>query len=228
MDVGSFIRPEEACRMLQVVPGTLRSWAKQGKLRYVTTKGGHRRYELQSVLGLKDESIPESKSELKPRERKRFCYARVSTYSQKKDLETQLEYFKTAFPNHTCIKDLGSGLNFKRKGFLSILDCAIRGDLEEVVVTHKDRLCRFGYEIIERILQQKGGRIVVLHQENLTPEQELVQDLLTITTVFSARLYGLRSHSLKRQIRNASKKTKAQQDWKGIQDITPASVSDGE
>jgi hypothetical protein len=104
------------------------------------------------------------------------------------------------------IKDIGSGLNFKRKGFNSILDFAIKGDIQEVVVTHKDRLCRFGFELIERIITEySNGKIVVLNQEKTSPEKELVDDLISIVTVFSSRLYGLRSHSIKKQIKEATK-----------------------
>ena len=172
-----YIRPEAACRMLQVVPGTLRSWANQGKLEFVTTKGGHRRYSYNSVLSQASQvgQAERSEQEQNPDKiRRKICYARVSSYTQKKDLDTQLEFFQSKFPEHTCIKDLGSGLNFKRKGFLSILDGALKGTIEEVVVTHKDRLCRFGFEIIERVLQKHNGRIVVLNSDDLSPEQEPV------------------------------------------------------
>jgi predicted site-specific integrase-resolvase len=130
----------------------------------------------------------------------------VSSHGQKEDLERQIEYFSTKFPNHIIIKDIGSGLNFKRKGFNSILDFAIKGDIQEVVVTHKDRLCRFGFELIERIITEySNGKIVVLNQKKTSPEKELVDDLISVVTVFSSRLYGLRSHSIKKQIKEATK-----------------------
>ena len=137
-------------------------------------------------------------------EGRKICYCRVSTPSQKEDLERQVEYFQAEFPNHEIIKDTGSGLNFKRKGFNAILDSAIRGDISEVVVTHKDRLCRFGFELIERVIASGNGKILVLNQEKTSPEKELVDDLLSIITVFSARLYGLRSHQLKRKIKESA------------------------
>jgi predicted site-specific integrase-resolvase len=226
MDNDRFIRPEEAVSLLRVTPGTLRSWANKGKIECTTTKGNHRRYKLSSVLNLKEgkESLPP----VQPIPKRKICYARVSSYTQKKDLETQLKCFQTRYPTHTIVKDLGSGLNFKRKGFLSLLDGAIKGNIEEIVVTHKDRLCRFGYEIFDRILSSQGGKIVVLDNQKLSPEQELVQDLLTITTVFSSRLYGLRSHSLKRKIRAATKTSKTQPDGKAIQDLTNENLSDQE
>jgi predicted site-specific integrase-resolvase len=125
-------------------------------------------------------------------------------------LETQVEFFRTRYPDYEIIKDLGSGINFKRKGFLSILDSAVKGDISEVVVTHKDRLCRFGFELIERIITEHSkGKIVVLDKKETSPEKELVDDLLSIVTVFSSRLYGLRSHTVKKKIKDeASKNSK--------------------
>jgi predicted site-specific integrase-resolvase len=196
-----FIRPEDAIRQLKVSAGTLRLWSDQGKIECVRTAGGHRRYCIESVLNIREEKYPDN-----PIIKKCICYCRVSSHGQKEDLERQVEYFSTKFPNHVIIRDIGSGLNFKRKGFNSILDFAIKGDIQEVVVTHKDRLCRFGFELIERIITEySNGKIVVLNQEKTSPEKELVDDLISVVTVFSSRLYGLRSHSIKKQIKEATK-----------------------
>lgn len=195
-----FIRPETACSILKVVPGTLRLWANTGKINFITTKGGHRRYNVDEFLQCNGHSpVIISK--------KNFCYARVSTYSQKKDLDSQQELFKIKFPDNTIVTDIGSGINFKRKGLLFLLEQSLKGNINELIITHKDRLCRFGFEIISKVIEFNGGKIVVLYDEEIvSPEQELVRDLISITTVFSSRLYGLRSHSLKRQIRNSHKK----------------------
>ena len=123
---------------------------------------------------------------------------------KKEDLERQVEFFRCKYPNHEIIKDIGSGLNFKRKGFNSILDFAFKGDIGEVVVTHKDRLCRFGFELVLRIIESTNGKILVLDKEETSPEKELVNDILSIITVFSFRLYGLRSHAIKNKIREAT------------------------
>ena len=193
-DSGKYIRPEEACKILRVTTRTLYNWEEKGMLASARTKGGHRRYLLSDVLeksGIKDE-----------RSRRKICYCRASTRGQKKDLERQIEYFSVKYPDHEIVSDYGSGINFKRKGFNSILDSAVKGDIGEVVVTHKDRLCRFGFELIERIIVQYGkGRIVVLDQKETSPQEELVGDLISIITVFSSRLYGLRSNALKRKIK---------------------------
>ena len=142
--------------------------------------------------------------EKKQTTKRNICYCRVSTSSQKEDLERQVEFFRCKYPNHEIIKDIGSGLNFKRKGFNSILDFAFKGDIGEVVVTHKDRLCRFGFELVLRIIESTNGKILVLDKEETSPEKELVNDILSIITVFSSRLYGLRSHAIKNKIREAT------------------------
>jgi predicted site-specific integrase-resolvase len=194
-----YIRPEEACRLLKVTTRTLFNCESKGTIKCIRTKGGHHRYLLADVLKKsgKEEKTP----------KRNICYCRVSTWSQKEDLERQVEYFRDKYPDHEIVKDTGSGLNFKRKGFNSILDSAIQGHIGEIVVTHKDRLCRFGFELIERIVgTYSKGKIVVLDQEKTSPEKELVNDLLSIITVFSSRLYGLRSHALKRKIKNEATK----------------------
>ena len=134
-------------------------------------------------------------------------YCRVSTRGQKEDLERQIKLFRSKYPNHEIISDYGSGINFKRKGFNSILDSSIQGNIKEVVVTHRDRICRFGFELIEKIILQHGkGKILVLNQQETSPQEELVNDLMSIITVFSSRIYGLRSHSLQLQIKEQASK----------------------
>ena len=95
-------------------------------------------------------------------EKKKICYARVSSEKQKEDLDRQCEYLRQKCPDHELIKDIGSGLNWKRKGFTSILERSYQRDIEEVVVTHKDRLCRFAFELVEWIFSKHDTKIVVL------------------------------------------------------------------
>ena len=146
--------------------------------------------------------LKEKKEVSNEKQRIKICYCRVSTRSQKEDLERQVQFFQGEYPGYEIIKDIGSGLNSKRKGFNSILDSGIKGDLEEVVVTHRDRFCRFDFDIFERIIQEySGGKIVVLDKTETSPEKELVNDLLSIITVFSARVHGLRSGGIKKKIK---------------------------
>ena len=163
------------------------------------TKGGHRRYSKASII-----SKLSNVSEIPQR---KICYCRVSSASQKKDLERQVKFFRRKYPEHEIVRDIGSGLNFKRKGLNTILESAISGNIKEVVVTHRDRLCRFSFDFFERIISRySNGKIVVLNQKETSPQEELVNDLLSIITVFSSRLYGLRSHALKNKIKNSASK----------------------
>lgn len=129
-------------------------------------------------------------------EKKKVCYARVSSEKQKEDLNRQCEHLRQKCPDHELIKDIGSGLNWKRKGFTSILERSYRGDIEEVVVTCKDRLCRFAFELVEWIFVKHDTKIVVLGSDinvDDTESGELAEDLLSIVTIFTARHNGLRS-----------------------------------
>ena len=131
-----------------------------------------------------------------------ILYCRVSSVAQKEDLQKQIQELKDAYPHHTSvISDVASGLNFKRKGLQRLLDATLRGMVQEVVVLHKDRLCRYGIELMESLFDKTGTRFVVHSQssngENST--QELAEDLLAITNVFVARNNGRRSAENRRQ-----------------------------
>ena len=196
-----YFRPEDVSKILKVTTRTLENWTNKGILKCIRTKGNHRRFLMSDIIS----KLPTEQLDIKKRN---ICYCRVSTNSQKEDLERQIEYFRHQFPNHEIIRDIGSGINFKRKGFNSILDDAIKGNIGEVVVTHKDRLCRFGFELVLRIIESSNGKIVVLDKKETSPEKELVDDILSIITVFSTRLYGLRSHSIKKKIKEATNTSK--------------------
>jgi excisionase family DNA binding protein len=205
MNDEKLLRPEEASKLLNCTVQSLINWTNNGKLQCIRTKGNHRRFLRSSIIPLLS---PEKQSTFISKSKRNICYCRVSTSSQKEDLERQVQFFRINYPQYEIIKDIGSGINFKRKGFNSILDSAIKGDIGTIVVTHKDRLCRFGFELVERIVeQQSNGKILVLDKKETSPENELVNDLLSIITVFSSRLYGLRSHSIKKQIKEQITKT---------------------
>ena len=184
----------KACKSIGVHANTLRRWADEGKIKYIRTASGQRLYDVESFL-----------SEAK--QRRKFIYCRVSSRNQKDDLLSQIKYMRDKFPNHEVISDTGSGLNFKRKGFNSLLDYVLQGDVSEIVVAHKDRLCRFGFSFFESIATKNSCKIMVLDEIKLSPESELVQDLLSIIHVFSCRLYGLRRYSGKiKEDKDLSKK----------------------
>ncbi|SDY21178.1 Predicted site-specific integrase-resolvase [Allochromatium warmingii] len=131
-------------------------------------------------------------------ERRIVCYCRVSSPSQRDDLQRQISYLSERYPEAEVIKDVGSALNYKRKGLKSILGRILRGEKLKIVVAHRDRLARFGFELIEWIVNELGSELVVLNDTLKEPEQELTEDLLTIIHVFSCRLYGLRDYKSKK------------------------------
>ena len=128
--------------------------------------------------------------------KKRICYCRVSTIGQKSDLIHQIELMKTEYPNHEIIQDIASGLKFNRPGLNKIIKMALNKEISELVVMYKDRLARFGYELIEDLINQySNGKIIVIEQEEQKePTEELVQDVLQIMNIFVAKLNGMRRY----------------------------------
>ena len=191
MNENKYIKPKEASEIIGVNTDTLRRMAKRGELKHIRTDNGRYLFDVSSFIKRGNPEI---------QKRKTLCYARVSSRGQKSDLQNQIALLKTKYPETEVIFDFGSGLNFKRKGLQKILDFAYKGELKEIVVTYKDRLCRFGFELIEYILEtQSNAKIVVLNKNNTAVESELATDLLSIITVFSARMHGLRKY--KKQIK---------------------------
>jgi predicted site-specific integrase-resolvase len=183
-------KPNELSKLLGVTNECLRIWGAEGKIKFTTTEGGHRRYIYKVVE--KDERMS-------------IIYARVSSSKQQNDLQRQVNYLKEQFPNYEVITDIGSGLNFKRKGLLRVLECLFSGNIKEVVVAHKDRLCRFGYEIFEFMFQKHGVVLRVLENEGIkSPINEFAEDVLSIVTVFTARYYGSRKNKILQKDKNLS------------------------
>lgn len=176
-----YVSTASACKMLETCPNTLRSWANDRKIDFITLPSGHRRYNVESLLPKKD--------------RKHIAYCRVSSAKQSDDLLRQQQYLRQHCGDVTVISDIGSGLNFKRKGFKSILEQLCRGEIETLTVAHRDRLCRFGWGIIEILAHQFGTKLVVLSEDaDQSPESELIRDITSIIHVFSYRLHGLRKY----------------------------------
>ena len=180
----------EASKALGVSITTLRRWESQGKLIPERTPAGHRRYDL---VKLKPELFHTPRDE-----RRTIAYARVSSHDQKEDLERQRQvlelYCATQGWKFEAISDLGSGMNYHKKGLKRLLDDIMEGRISRLVITHKDRLLRFGAELVFAICEAKQVEVVILNQgEDTTFEEDLAKDVLEIITVFSARLYGSRS-----------------------------------
>ena len=150
------------------------------------------------------------------KERIKVCYCRVSSNKQREDLVRQVKYMKDKFPTHTIIQDIGSGLNYKRHGLQSIMEKAINGEIEELVIAYKDRLTRFGYEMIEWLITKySNGKIIIINKdEEETPVEELTKDIVSIMNVYVAKVNGLRKYKTnikeeiekKKVVKNKSKK----------------------
>ncbi|MCY4552927.1 MAG: IS607 family transposase [Candidatus Poribacteria bacterium] len=195
-----FVKIGEAAKILGVNPQTLRRWEEGGVIQPAKrTPKGTRLYSLQELLGVNDLAYST------------IAYARVSSSDQKEDLERQHAVLE-AFCNKNgwqteIIRDLGSGnLNYNKKGLLRLLELLVRGQMSRLVITHKDRLLRFGGEIIFRICELKGIEVVIINKgEQPSFEEELTQDVLEIMTVFCAKLYGRRSHKSKKMAQEIEK-----------------------
>ncbi|AJE19768.1 IS607 family transposase [Azotobacter chroococcum] len=178
----------EAAKALGVSITTLRRWEASGKLVAEHTAGGHRRYDLAK---LKPELF---RSEAEAC-RRTVAYARVSSHDQKDDLERQKQVLELYCARQgwtfEVIADLGSGMNYQKKGLKRLLESLIEGQVGRLVITHKDRLLRFGAELVFAICEAKSVEVVILNLgEDTTFEEDLAKDVLEIITVFSARLYG--------------------------------------
>jgi predicted site-specific integrase-resolvase len=177
---------------------TLRNWDREGKIKTIRSPGGKRFYDVKSFLEKTDKYDKDNdKIEEEKDERKKICYCRVSSYSQKEELMHQIDYMKLKYPEHEILTDIGSGINFNRGNLKKIINFGIKNNLEELVIAYKDRLCRIGYDLIEYILKEYSNtKIIIEKDEDKSLEKELTEDLLEIITVFSSRLYGMRSYKI--------------------------------
>jgi excisionase family DNA binding protein len=175
----------EAAEVLGVCQGTLRRWEREGKIMPERTPGGTRRY---SMAILKPHLIHQNKVV-----KKTIAYARVSSHDQKKDLLRQQQmlemYCASQGWQFDLISDLGSGMNYRKRGLKKLLSMIIDGNINRLVLTHKDRLLRFGAELVFAICEEKCVEIIIINQSDESSfEEELAKDVLEIITVFSARL----------------------------------------
>lgn len=180
----------QAAELLGVSTRTLLRWEEQGKLNPMRTSGGHRRYDVSELLGTKNDSSLT------------VGYARCSSNDQKEDLKRQVlvleSYCASKGWNFEIIQDLGSGMNYRKKGLIRLIKLITTYQVERLVLTHKDRLLRFGSDLIFYLCEQFGTEVIIINRsEDSSFEEDLAKDVLEIITVFSARLYGSRSHKNK-------------------------------
>ena len=184
--------PKEFGKLIGRTTNTLQKWDREGKLKAHRTPTTNRRYYTHDTYLLYRGLVAEEQGLT-------IVYTRVSGVAQKPDLAKQVHALEAYCKQHSItvdewMSDMGSGLNYKRKQFNRLLEMIELGQVRRLVIAHRDRLVRFGYEYFEAFCQRHHSELVVINGEAMSPEQELVRDLMAIVTVFSARLHGLRSY----------------------------------
>jgi len=194
------LRPKEVCERLGISYTTLRDYVRRGYIKPVLTPGGKWRFreeDVERLIGI-------------VKQKRVMLYARVSSSSQRDDLERQVRALEewarsNNIVDYEVVTDIGSGLSEDRRGFKKILKLATERKISKVVVAYPDRLTRFGFKTIEELLRAFGVEIVFLNHEDKDPREELVEDLITIISNFAERLYGMRSHKYEKVIEGARK-----------------------
>lgn len=186
----------QAAKLLGVHVQTLRNWEKSGKLKPDSiSPGGTRRYNSDTIMRISGKELPQIEKD----DRVTIAYARVSSQDQKEELKRQAQVLELYCAEHgykyELITDLGSGMNYYKKGLTSLISRILDDGVKRLVLTHKDRLLRFGAELIFSICEAKGVEVVIINrgEEKASFEEDFAKDVLEIITVFSARLYGSRS-----------------------------------
>jgi putative resolvase len=188
-------RISEFAKRIGRAPSTVRRWEREGILTAKRLPSGQRYFDESDVRAMLGGA---------PERRLSVVYCRVSSAGQREDLQSQVaameQYCRAAaIAVDEWIQEVGGGMNFRRKRFLSMIERIQRGEIERVLIAHKDRLVRFGFDLLDHLSREHGCEIIVVNQESLSPEQEMVEDLLAVVHTFSCRLYGMRKY--KKQIR---------------------------
>jgi putative resolvase len=196
-----FVGGKEASQILGVHQRTLYQWEYKKLIETIRTPGGKRLYNVNKYLEDHKSNLNTIIKKLNKDgdEKLNICYVRVSSLSQSDDLKRQKEMMKNKYPDYEIIEDIGSGLNLNKRGIKRIIKLGIEGKINEVVVAYRDRLTRFGYELIEEIIKDySDGKITILSEtEKLEPEEELVKDVMAIMNVYVAKMNGLRNYKNK-------------------------------
>jgi len=183
------LKPKEVCQKLGISYRTLQSYFKKGYIQPVILQSGKWRFreeDVEKLMGI-------------VRKRKVVLYARVPSNTQKDDLINQVKYLEENVKEYDqVITDVGSSLNMKRKGFIKLLRMILNNEVSKVVIAYPDRLVRFGFEIIEEACKAHNCELVVLNKEDKTPEQELIEDLISILLSFSEKLQGMRKEKVRK------------------------------
>ena len=190
--MSNLLRVSEFANRVGRSASTVRRWEREGLISPSRTVSGQRYFTEADVLAVLRPGFGTTPRGV-------VVYCRVSSSGQRDDLASQVAAMERFCAGRGLavtewISEVGGGMNFRRRKFLAMLDNIIAGEVSTVVVAHQDRLARFGFELIEWLATKHGCEIIVANQETLSPQQELVEDLLAIVHVFSCRLYGLRRY----------------------------------
>jgi len=190
--MNNLITRKEVLKRLHIHHNTLRNMILRKNIQVVPI-GNKYLYNLDKFL-LDNHIEPLNNPETKIN----ICYCCVSSSKQSEDLQRQINYMQHKYPKHQIILEIGSGMNYKRNGLKKIIDLAILGRINELVIAYKDRLLRFGYEIIEYIITEySNGKIIIINKsEEQTPTEEVVKDIISIMNVFVAKINGLRKYKI--------------------------------
>lgn len=189
------LKPNEMAKRLNVTVGTLQRWDREGKLKAFRTQTNRRYYTEEQINNFLNIETPE-------KFKMNIAYSRVSSHQQKYELKNQENFIKefatgSGIVIDEYISDVGSGLNYKRQGLLKLLELVMQRKVAKIFITYKDRLVRFGFELIEWICNEFGTEIVVFNDRQSSPKKEIISDLISIIHVFSCRIYGLRKYKTK-------------------------------
>ncbi len=193
----NYVGKKIALKRLGISHMTLIKMVENKQIEYIKTNGGQRKYNVDKYIVDNKQTVKIENIEETIEKKLDICYVRVSTSNQKDDLERQINYMKKKYPTYTYIQDIGSGINFNRVGFRKIIDLAIEGKINTLVVAYRDRLTRFGFEFVEDLIKKySNGQIIIednkAHKKE--PKEELVDDVMQILNVYTAKMNGLRKY----------------------------------
>ena len=212
-DKKNYISIGEASKLCGLCPQTLRKMADQHSISCYKTPSGQRRFDKASLEKMCSDVFHDS--QIDEVQKKNFIYTRVSSKKQVDDLNRQIAYIqdkRREYITYTVISDIASGINFKRQGLSTILDACLQRCIGDVVIAHRDRLSRFGFDLIQILIEKSGGRLIVIDEEQMqSTEQELAEDLLSIVQIYCCRQMGKRRYCKEKNEKSSQNQNKTKQ-----------------
>lgn len=201
-DKTKYVSIREASIITGINAQTLRKLGDENKIKCYKTLSNQRKFDKEYLEKMCNND--NSNDQVDKNQKQNYIYTRVSSKKQVDDLSRQIEFIRNKrqeYASYISISDIASGINFNRKGLITILDAALQGTIGEIIIAHRDRLCRFGFDLIKLVIEKQGGKITVLDDEqNKSSEQELSEDLLSIVHIYSYRQMGKRSYKTRTKI----------------------------